>query len=198
MGQVTKVGLSCDLVLLSFDSKTRSQDRQTFVTWPIWCWLWFKLILFLYSLDVSLFLIPFMQAVIVVYPAFSFHIYIYHNRSSNSLSLQIHFLMLLLMNQIFTNAFLSSQGYLWKWIWAFYEWRFYAVVLALNASRARQNGCHFSEDIFRWIFLMKTFQFQIKFHCHIFLNNILIFIYHINLSCSNSCHSNMNMIERNW
>ena len=35
MGQVTKVGLSCYLVLLSFDSKTRWQDRCTFVTWPI-------------------------------------------------------------------------------------------------------------------------------------------------------------------
>ena len=35
IGQVTKVGLSCYLVLLSFDRKTRYQDRRAFVTWPI-------------------------------------------------------------------------------------------------------------------------------------------------------------------
>ena len=35
MGQVTKVRLSCYLVLLSNDSKTRYQDSHTFVTWPI-------------------------------------------------------------------------------------------------------------------------------------------------------------------
>ena len=34
MGQVMKVCLSCYLVLLSNDSKTRKQDRPTFVTWP--------------------------------------------------------------------------------------------------------------------------------------------------------------------
>ena len=31
---ITKVCLSCYLVLLSNDSKTRKQDRPTFVTWP--------------------------------------------------------------------------------------------------------------------------------------------------------------------
>ena len=36
MGQVTEVQLSCYLVLLSNDSKTRYQDSHTFVTWPIW------------------------------------------------------------------------------------------------------------------------------------------------------------------
>ena len=36
MGQVTKVRLSCYLVLLSVDSKTREQDSRTFVTWPKW------------------------------------------------------------------------------------------------------------------------------------------------------------------
>ena len=40
MGQVTKVGLSCYLVLLSsFDSKTRLQDRRTFVTWLLYATL---------------------------------------------------------------------------------------------------------------------------------------------------------------
>ena len=36
MGQVTKVRLSWYLVLLSNDSKTRWQDRRTFVTWYTW------------------------------------------------------------------------------------------------------------------------------------------------------------------
>ena len=36
MGQVTKVRLSCYLVLLSNDSKTRQQDSPTFMSWPIW------------------------------------------------------------------------------------------------------------------------------------------------------------------
>ena len=36
MGQVTQVCLSCYRVLLSNDSKTRSQDRPNFVTWPIY------------------------------------------------------------------------------------------------------------------------------------------------------------------
>ena len=36
MGQVTKLRLSCYLVLLSIDSKTRSQDSQSSVTWPIY------------------------------------------------------------------------------------------------------------------------------------------------------------------
>ena len=35
MGQVTKLWLSCYLVLLSVDSKTREQDSHSFVTWPI-------------------------------------------------------------------------------------------------------------------------------------------------------------------
>ena len=35
MSHVMKVCLSCYLVLLSFDSKTRKQDMHTFVTWPI-------------------------------------------------------------------------------------------------------------------------------------------------------------------
>ena len=35
MGQVTKVRLSCYLVLLSNNSKTRQQDNLTFVTLPI-------------------------------------------------------------------------------------------------------------------------------------------------------------------
>ena len=35
MGQVTKLWLSCYLVLLSIDSKTRQQDSRSFVTWPI-------------------------------------------------------------------------------------------------------------------------------------------------------------------
>ena len=34
MGEVMKVWLSCYLVLLSNDSKTRLQDSRTFVTWP--------------------------------------------------------------------------------------------------------------------------------------------------------------------
>ena len=36
-GQIRKMGLSCYLVLLSFDSKTRWQDKPTFVAWPR-CW----------------------------------------------------------------------------------------------------------------------------------------------------------------
>ena len=36
MGQVMRVWLSCYLVLLSNDSKTRKQDSRTFVTWPIY------------------------------------------------------------------------------------------------------------------------------------------------------------------
>ena len=36
MGQVTKLQLSCYLVLLSIDSKTRLQDSRSFVTWPIY------------------------------------------------------------------------------------------------------------------------------------------------------------------
>ena len=36
MGQVTKVWLSCYLVLLSFDGKTRQHDSHTSVTWPIY------------------------------------------------------------------------------------------------------------------------------------------------------------------
>ena len=39
MGQVTKVQLSCDLGLLSTDSKTSKQDNHTFVTWPISYWI---------------------------------------------------------------------------------------------------------------------------------------------------------------
>ena len=35
MGQVTKLLLLCYLVLLSIDSKTRSQVSHSFVTWPI-------------------------------------------------------------------------------------------------------------------------------------------------------------------
>ena len=35
MGQVTELCLSCFLVLLSIDSKTRKQDSRSFVTWPI-------------------------------------------------------------------------------------------------------------------------------------------------------------------
>ena len=35
MGQVTNLRLSCYLVLLSIDSKTRWQDSRSFVTWPI-------------------------------------------------------------------------------------------------------------------------------------------------------------------
>ena len=44
MGQVTELWLSCYLVLLSSDSKTRWQDSGSFVTWPIsplwagWCY----------------------------------------------------------------------------------------------------------------------------------------------------------------
>ena len=36
MGQVTKLQLSCYLVLLSIDSKTRYQDSHSFVIWPIY------------------------------------------------------------------------------------------------------------------------------------------------------------------
>ena len=36
MGQVTKVQLSCYLVLRSNNSKIREQDSRTFVTWPIY------------------------------------------------------------------------------------------------------------------------------------------------------------------
>ena len=36
MGQVTKLWLSCYLVLLSTDSKTRYQDRHSSMTWPIY------------------------------------------------------------------------------------------------------------------------------------------------------------------
>ena len=35
MGQVTELWLSCYLVLLSNDSKTRQQDSRSSVTWPI-------------------------------------------------------------------------------------------------------------------------------------------------------------------
>ena len=35
MGSVTKLRLSCYLVLLSIDSKTRQQDSHSFVIWPI-------------------------------------------------------------------------------------------------------------------------------------------------------------------
>ena len=35
MGQVTKVRLSCSLVLLSVDSKTREQDSLAPVIWPM-------------------------------------------------------------------------------------------------------------------------------------------------------------------
>ena len=35
MGQVTELWLSCYLVLLSVDSKTRKHDSRSFVTWPI-------------------------------------------------------------------------------------------------------------------------------------------------------------------
>ena len=35
LGQVSKLWLSCYLVLLSIDSKTRLQDSHSFVTWPI-------------------------------------------------------------------------------------------------------------------------------------------------------------------
>ena len=36
MGQVSKLWLSCYLVLLSIDSKTRQQDSHSFATWPIY------------------------------------------------------------------------------------------------------------------------------------------------------------------
>ena len=36
MGQVMELWLSCYLVLLSIDSKTRQQDSRSSVTWPIW------------------------------------------------------------------------------------------------------------------------------------------------------------------
>ena len=38
MGQVTELWLSCYLVLLSIDSKTRKQDSCSSVTWPISSW----------------------------------------------------------------------------------------------------------------------------------------------------------------
>ena len=41
MGQVTELQLSCYLVLLSADSKTRKQDNRTFVTWPIYKCVWY-------------------------------------------------------------------------------------------------------------------------------------------------------------
>ena len=40
VGQVTKKWLSCYLVLLSIDSKTRLQDSPSFVTWPMYCKVW--------------------------------------------------------------------------------------------------------------------------------------------------------------
>ena len=57
VGQVTKLRLSCYLVLLSNDSKTRWQDSHSFVTWPICkiyifthvpgrCYAYFKIQLF--------------------------------------------------------------------------------------------------------------------------------------------------------
>ena len=46
MGQVTKVGLSCYMVLLSFNSKTRKQDRRTFVIWLIFRFYGFCRILY--------------------------------------------------------------------------------------------------------------------------------------------------------
>ena len=36
MGQVRELWLSCYLVLLSIDSKTRKQDNHSSVTWPKW------------------------------------------------------------------------------------------------------------------------------------------------------------------
>ena len=40
MGQVTELWLSCYLVLLSIDSKTRLQDSRSFVTWLMYLFLY--------------------------------------------------------------------------------------------------------------------------------------------------------------
>ena len=40
MGQVPKLRLSCYLVLLSIDSKTRLQDSHSFGTWPIYIYIY--------------------------------------------------------------------------------------------------------------------------------------------------------------
>ena len=34
----------------------------------------------------------------------------------------------------------------------------------VNALRPRQNRCHFTDDIFKWIFLNEMYEFQSKFH----------------------------------
>ena len=46
MGQVTKLWLSCYLVLLSIDSKTREQDSNSFVNWPIYIYTYIHIYIY--------------------------------------------------------------------------------------------------------------------------------------------------------
>ena len=47
-----------------------------------------------------------------------------------------------------------------------YEW-------VVNTLRPRQDGRHFADDIFKCIFLMKTFDFRLKFYWSLFLRAYL-------------------------
>ena len=38
----------------------------------------------------------------------------------------------------------------------------------LNTLRQRQNGRHFPDDIFKWIFLMKIYEFRLTYHWSLF------------------------------
>ena len=38
----------------------------------------------------------------------------------------------------------------------------------VNTLRLRQNGCHFPDDIFKCIFLMKMFEFRLRFLKNLF------------------------------
>ena len=62
LGQVMKVRLSCYLVLLSFDSKTRLQDSCTSAAWPKWSY-WTVIV---FKIDVTS-TISFRRIIILIY-----------------------------------------------------------------------------------------------------------------------------------
>ena len=47
-----------------------------------------------------------------------------------------------------------------------------------NTLRPRQNGRHFPDNIFKCIFLMKMFEFQLTFYCRLFLRVQLTIFHH--------------------
>ena len=48
----------------------------------------------------------------------------------------------------------------------------------LDTLRPRQNGRHFADDTFKWIFFMKMYGFRLKFHWNLFLRIRLTIFQH--------------------